>query len=152
MRLFGKKTVSEQFLKELKKKIGIYIYLFVILFSVGRNKDLFEDYVKQFNNKNFYLNNESDAFMKHLREVEKKICIETTNNCIEAISDKLERGEFICKLDPKDLKKSVNCILEENKIKNEDYLKKNIAKNNVYYSDIYTTTQTFIVKSKLRSY
>ena len=148
MRLFGKKTVSEQFIKELKKKIGIYVYLFVILFSLGKkNEVLFKDYVKQFNNKNFYFDTESEAFMRYLSKVEKEICIEKTNNCIEVLSAKLERGEFMCKLDPKDLRESINCILEENKIKNKDYLNK----NNAYYSDIYNDTQSFII-SKLRSY
>ena len=178
MRLFGKKTVSEtvsetvyetvyetvsetvsetvyeQFIKELEKKIGIYVYLFVILFSLGKNEVLFEDYVKQFDNKNFYFDTESEAFMRYLSEVEKEICIEKTNNCIEVLSAKLERGEFMCKLDPKDLKKSVDCILNVNKNteKTKDYLYKNITKNHAYYYDIYDATQMFIVNSKLRSY
>ena len=152
MRLFGKKTVSEQFIKELKKKIGIYVYLFVILFSLGNNKVLFEDYVKQFDNENFYFDTESEAFMRYLSKVEKEICIEKTNNCIEVLSAKLERGEFMCKLDPKDLKNSVNCILNVNKKKKEDYLYENKTKNYAYYRDIYDATQMFIVNSKLRSY
>ena len=128
--------------------------MFVILFSVGRNTDLFEDYVKKYDDKYFYFDKESYAFMEHLREVEKKICIETTNNCIEAISDKLERGEFICKLDPKDLKKSVNCILKANRerIRNRDYLLNNRTISTQTYDDIYDTTKMFIVNSKLRSY
>jgi hypothetical protein len=146
MRLFGKKTVSEQFIKELKKKIGIYVYLFVILFSLGKkNEVLFKDYVKQFNNKNFYLNNESDAFNDYLKKEVESYCYFT--NCMDVLTAKLERGEFMCKLDPKDLRESINCILEENKIKNKDYLNK----NNAYYSDIYNDTQSFII-SKLRSY
>ena len=66
---------------------------------------------------------------------------------MDVLTAKLERGEFMCKLDPKDLRESINCILEENKIKNKDYLNK----NNAYYSDIYNDTQSFII-SKLRSY
>ena len=91
--------------------------MFVILFSLGNNKVLFEDYVKQFDNENFYFDTESEAFMRYLSKVEKEICIEKTNNCIEVLSAKLERGEFMCKLDPKDLKNSVNCILNVNKKK-----------------------------------
>ena len=142
----------KKFIKRIQEigRFDINVYLFLILFSLGHNKKIFDDYVKQFSkNKELLSLSNRKPLNDYLEGF--KIYFEDHSNGIEVLQIKLQQDKFSCHINLNDLTGSFICILDANKEKNKDYLLNKYVYEGFTYYDLYNITQTFLIR-KLEKY